>query len=83
MYMHAFLPNLLAGRFFGEGTASADFRANNPRVCGNLFACVKISALGDFIENLAFTKWDLFNGSNYVYTITITTNKFFNVFLRF
>ena len=37
------------GRFFGEGTASANFQANNSGVCERLSAWVGISSLGDLV----------------------------------
>ena len=49
MYMHAFLTNLMVGRFFGEGKASANFQANNLGVCRKFSSCVGMSALGDLV----------------------------------
>ena len=49
MYLQAFLTNLLVGRFFGEGTASANFQANNSGGFEKLSACVGISSLGDLV----------------------------------
>ena len=37
------------GRFFGEGTASANFQAVNSRVCEKLSAYVGVSWLGDLV----------------------------------
>ena len=80
MYMQDFLHNLLMGRFFSEETASVDFLANNTRVYGSLSACMKTSSLGNLVQNLAFASWNIFSRSNYVYSITVTTNKLFNAF---
>ena len=49
MYMQAFLTNLLVGRVFGEGTASANFQVNKSGVGEKLSACVGISSLGDLV----------------------------------
>ena len=49
MYLQAFLTNLVVGRFFGEGTASANFQANNSGSFEKLSACVGISSLGDLV----------------------------------
>ena len=64
-------------RFFDEVTVSTDFRTNNPKL--GLLVCE--------FPHLE-TGWKTFHlqvaisleRSNYVYTITITTSEFFNVF---
>ena len=47
MYMQASLTYLLVGRFFGERTASANFRVNNSGVCEKLSACMDIPSRRD------------------------------------
>ena len=80
MYVEAFLLNVLMGRIFAKGTAFVDFRANNPGICGKFLTCLKISSLGNLVENFAFGSWNIFSRSNHAYIITITTKELFIVF---
>ena len=80
MYMQAFLANLLVGRFFGERPASADFRANNSGFVKIVRLCENFLTTGFGWKILHLQYGICFNRSNYAYTITMTTNRFLNVF---
>ena len=58
MNVQVFLLNVLMGRIFGKGTASVDFRANNPGICIKFLTYLKIFSLGNLVENLAFGSWN-------------------------